>query len=58
MTGRVGSSGAGGAIVEVVCVMTAGEAVVILAVGDSCGGAENWVVTVVFTVKVEAAEVS
>ncbi len=41
LTGRVGSWGAGDASEEVVCVLTAGVVVVILAVGPVCEGVED-----------------
>lgn len=56
VTGWVGSSGAGGALDEVVCVLAAGVVVVISAVGRVCGEAEDTVVVMaVLRVVVEAA---
>lgn len=46
VTGRVDLSGAGGALEEVVCVLTAGIVVMILMVGPVCGGGDSVVIVV------------
>lgn len=56
-TGWVGSSGAGGAFDEVVCMLTAGTVVVILVVGAVCGEVED-VEVVVMVVLGGMAEVA
>lgn len=56
-SGRMGSSGAGGAIVELVCGITEVIGVVTLNVGLVCGGVEDVVVKVVAVMGMEEAAV-